>query len=623
MAIRSYADLNRLTASLPGDYFPTTSMLESSGGKYLSNPRSSARGEYQVTGGTFDALRRKYSWANLDDRDDPEQNRAAAALLANENAEIFRRRYGTDPNGAQLYMMHHFGPGGYDRLRSGGNLTESEVKANPVYSGLSGQEVLNLVNSKYQRAAGGAPPRPFVPSGTPQSPAAPMEPSEPMPPPPPMADNLDQQNLMAQLMAANNQPIGPDPNAGPLGRIFGRGGIFGSPEAMLNLAAGFLSTNNIGEGFAKGLQGASGVQQRAQQARQQQIAQNAQLVQFQRQFGLDQRAAQQQDYTNRRLAEAQRLSRIDAEDSKAFRDRQLNLSEQRIREQRVEQGLRQGMTPAQAQAYADGDYSDPAVANLVRRSAEGAESWGAAQEYVDPATGQIYQATTSNRNNRSFFNANTGEQVSSLPQGARPLSTNDPYITQQARASGEWQKSIEQDAQVAQGQLATYDRLSELQSIVGGGTWSDQARRFVTTALGINVGKGTPAEIQEAIALHARNELAAAESQRGLGQLTEAERTIIRKASADVSTDPAAFQRIIEVRRAQAQRAIAGRDAYFGLSEEEFNRVRNDDGYARRWQHNFLKNYQAPAPAPSPAPGPGDGKPPPVRGRSGVKITYD
>lgn len=79
--------------------------LESSGGRNVKNPNSSAGGPFQF----IDSTARQYG---LTDRYDINQSSDAAARLTRDNAGHLRRALGRDPTPGELYLAHQQGAGG-------------------------------------------------------------------------------------------------------------------------------------------------------------------------------------------------------------------------------------------------------------------------------------------------------------------------------------------------------------------------------------------------------------------------------------------------------------------------------------------------------------------------------
>jgi hypothetical protein len=108
-------------------YLTRTAQLESSYGKNLQSPLSSAGGPFAFTNGTA----RQYGLA---DKNDPNASADAAARLALDNKRSLVSALGRDPSNQELYLAHQQGAGGARALLSNpqANVVDALL---PIYKG--------------------------------------------------------------------------------------------------------------------------------------------------------------------------------------------------------------------------------------------------------------------------------------------------------------------------------------------------------------------------------------------------------------------------------------------------------------------------------------------------------
>lgn len=95
---------------VPAAFLSRLAVIESSGGRKLVNPESSARGHFQFMPGT---------WAQYGaggDRMNANDSAAAAARLTQANARVLRNALGREPTWGELYLAHQQGAGGASAL---------------------------------------------------------------------------------------------------------------------------------------------------------------------------------------------------------------------------------------------------------------------------------------------------------------------------------------------------------------------------------------------------------------------------------------------------------------------------------------------------------------------------
>lgn len=142
---------------LPSGYLGRTAQLESSMGKNMDNPNSSAGGPFQFIDSTARqyGLTNKYDWAQSTD---------AASRLARDNMAILSRALGRSPTGAELYLAHQQGAGGAAKLLSNPNARAADVvgadavRLNGGDANMSAGQFANIWLNKFNRTSGGSAP---------------------------------------------------------------------------------------------------------------------------------------------------------------------------------------------------------------------------------------------------------------------------------------------------------------------------------------------------------------------------------------------------------------------------------------------------------------------------------
>lgn len=147
------------------------------------NPRSSARGLFQVTDDTW-----KFYGGDPKKRKDTAENIRVGLNVIEGNREEFRRRYGREPSQSELYTMHVFGRTGGPRVLSADPNTELKdlvsekvLKANPQLQGLTVAQMAENMRKKMKEPAAAAPKAP-VTAGPAVAPAAPKDTMKPQAP---------------------------------------------------------------------------------------------------------------------------------------------------------------------------------------------------------------------------------------------------------------------------------------------------------------------------------------------------------------------------------------------------------------------------------------------------------
>jgi hypothetical protein len=131
---------------LPQGYLAQIRAVESSNGRNLANPNSSARGPYQIISGTRNTL-----GLSLDDAMDEYKSSAAIAKMAGQDASAFQSRFGRVPSGADIYGMHQRGRQGYFDLLNGKAPQGAEATLNAA-GGMDANGQLGVIQRMYQNA---------------------------------------------------------------------------------------------------------------------------------------------------------------------------------------------------------------------------------------------------------------------------------------------------------------------------------------------------------------------------------------------------------------------------------------------------------------------------------------
>ena len=153
-----------------------------------------------------------------------------------------------------------------------------------------------------------------------------------------------------------------------------------------------------------------------------------------------------------------------------------------------------------------------------------------------------------------FIDVQTGETVNMLPQGS--TQRVDSGVGERQRDEQKMLTNVRDAADKAFSNLQLYDDLESL--IPTAGTGPDvvsQAKRGFVQATGIDLEGVDLSDMQVVNSLVRQLELQMAESQRGLGQLTEAERDIIRQSLVTLDSNPQAIRQIIGTLRNRAEKA--------------------------------------------------------------------
>jgi hypothetical protein len=256
---------------------------------------------------------------------------------------------------------------------------------------------------------------------------------------------------------------------------------------------------------------------------------------------------------------------------------------------------------AEAVTKALDPYKMPTQAEIARatmsarlkRYAEGDargthKGWSASQIFLGPHNEVVTGAMDGNTGNYVYRDS-TGKVLPGLPANFVPRQDSGA-----GKAADMSVKNLEEAVGVAAdvpGTLADIDALQHDFASAGGGAGAiNQGKMWLNNIVGRDVF-GNLGSQQTFELVKRRIELAMGQTQRGLGQLTEGERQIIRDALPSLNNDPRAFWRITQMLKAKAERSRDLVDAYQTLSPQEQSKYRL--GIKEFSAHYKTKEYEA------------------------------
>lgn len=139
-----------------GDYMIATARVESSGGRNLANPSSSARGPWQF----IESTGRRYGLNSEAQRLDPYLSAQAMAKFTLEQRRGLVKALGREPSFAELYLAHQQGLGGAVKLLTNPNVRAADivgakaVKLNGGKMGMTSREFAGLWLNKFNKING-------------------------------------------------------------------------------------------------------------------------------------------------------------------------------------------------------------------------------------------------------------------------------------------------------------------------------------------------------------------------------------------------------------------------------------------------------------------------------------
>lgn len=210
-----------------------------------------------------------------------------------------------------------------------------------------------------------------------------------------------------------------------------------------------------------------------------------------------------------------------------------------------------------AQQYRMPTPREMAIAQMKGKIAQASQGGGGSLQKGDiwySPDGRAYREVFDPASGSKFMDIQSGEMVTMLPQGS--AQRVDSGVGERQRDEQKMLTSVRDAADKAFSNLQLYDDLESL--IPTAGTGPDvvsQAKRGFVQATGIDLEGVDLSDMQVVNSLVRQLELQMAESQRGLGQLTEAERDIIRQSLVTLDSNPQAIRQIIGTLRGRAEKA--------------------------------------------------------------------
>lgn len=270
-------------------FFIKAAQAESSGGKHLYNERSGATGKYQFLPSTWaDLIARKPQLGlTAEGINNPDQQEIAMQAFTEDNRGILSKTLGPDLTDADLYGAHHFGAGGYTKIRKSAPgtpidqvLSPAAIQANPYLKGKTTDQVQSILAKKMGGPTGMTPEEELQLKLQFEEAEKYREGSS-LPPVPetdvgalnyPMQSHVQEpQPIMAQVMAGltgNRRDMVPGAVAPQQPPQEGPGGLQGfaqnNSDALLRFGAGMLSGKTIQEGMGRGFAGVADANQDAQ-----------------------------------------------------------------------------------------------------------------------------------------------------------------------------------------------------------------------------------------------------------------------------------------------------------------------------------------------------------------------
>jgi hypothetical protein len=199
------------------------------------------------------------------------------------------------------------------------------------------------------------------------------------------------------------------------------------------------------------------------------------------------------------------------------------------------------------------------------------KGYTSSQVYLGP-NNEVVTGAMNGNTGEYVFRDSTGKVLPGLPAGFVPRQDSGA-----GKAADASVKNLEEAVGVAAdvpGTLADIDALQHDFAAAGGGAGIiTQGKQWLNNIVGRDVF-GNLGSQQTFNLVRAKLELAMGQTQRGLGQLTEGEREIIRSALPTLNQDPRAFWRITQMLKAKAERSRDIVDAFQQLPDAERSKYR-------------------------------------------------
>lgn len=166
---------------------------------------------------------------------------------------------------------------------------------------------------------------------------------------------------------------------------------------------------------------------------------------------------------------------------------------------------------------------------------------------------EMFYPTTQPDGSFGFTQASTGQFFGSIENALRPEDDAAKYNSKNVAAARD---AALTEAISASANASRFESMAANFDAAGGGAgYADALKRYSADALGMDILGVNVAKKNEVDKFLRDLELGQAQTQRGLGQLTEAERAIIRESLPSIKDDPRAFKKIMYTMAAQSNRA--------------------------------------------------------------------
>lgn len=167
--------------------------------------------------------------------------------------------------------------------------------------------------------------------------------------------------------------------------------------------------------------------------------------------------------------------------------------------------------------------------------------------------GQLFYPATDANGSPGFYNSNTGRIEPTVSGGLRAEDSTKKYESKSSVKSADDARNAAMDSFKRSSQA---NELLNLYDSAGGGAgFFNKYRREASTFFNTDLLGVQPGDTQRIENILSDLELSQAQTQRGLGQLTEAERAIIRRSLPGIEMEKGAFESVVTALKRQSERA--------------------------------------------------------------------
>lgn len=167
--------------------------------------------------------------------------------------------------------------------------------------------------------------------------------------------------------------------------------------------------------------------------------------------------------------------------------------------------------------------------------------------------GQLFYPATDANGSPGFYNSNTGRIEPTVSGGLRAEDSTKKYESKSSVKSADDARGAAMDSFKRSSQA---NELLNLYDSAGGGAgFFNKYRREASTFFNTDLLGVQPGDTQRIENILSDLELSQAQTQRGLGQLTEAERAIIRRSLPGIEMEKGAFESVVTALKRQSERA--------------------------------------------------------------------